>query len=178
MQPRRTTDVSCCRNSSHPLLVLRVDFSSMGREPTSTGCHTCRRRHIKYDGTRPSCRRRQWSGYTCDSYESILRIQIHAVNFNTTTSTSHPRKTSCTSPHPNIQSGRTQTDKGASRNPGSEAPLQVATLRSGLVQCLPNLGARSSRGASLSPHELANFIAPLMQEPSPNQFAVLSLRRL
>jgi hypothetical protein len=143
----------------------------MGREPTSTGCHTCRRRHIKCDETRPSCRRCQRSGYTCDGYESVLRIQNHGVNSNTTTSTSHPRKISRASSHPSIQSWRTPTGKGASRNPAPEAPLQVATLRSGLVQSLPNSGASTSRGPTfLSPHEHANSIGPLMQEPSLNPF--------
>ena len=143
----------------------------MGREPTSTGCHTCRRRHIKCDETRPSCRRCQRSGYRCDGYESVLRIQNHGVNSHAITSTCHPRSFSRASSYPSIQSRRTPTGKEASRNPAPEAPLQVATLRSGLVQSLPSSYTSTSRGpTSLSPHEHANSIGPLTQEPSLSPF--------
>ncbi|KAL7817944.1 hypothetical protein V8C44DRAFT_208697 [Trichoderma aethiopicum] len=51
----------------------------MGREPTSASCHTCRRRRIKCDLTKPSCGRCQRSGYECAGYERVLRIQSQGI---------------------------------------------------------------------------------------------------
>lgn len=156
------------------MLILRIDFSGMGRELTSTGCHTCSWWQIKCNETRPSCRRCQRSEYSCDGQESVLRIQYHGVTSNMTSSTSCPRNISRAFSHTNIQSWRTPIGKETSRNmrqKHGDAPLQVATLRFGLLQNLPNSGASTSRGpASLSPHEHANSIGPLMQEPSLNSF--------
>lgn len=54
----------------------------MGREPTSTNCHTCRRRRVKCDKKKPSCGQCQKSQYECLGYERILRIQSHGVGLS------------------------------------------------------------------------------------------------
>lgn len=51
----------------------------MGREPTSTACHTCRTRHIACDRTKPTCKRCQQSGYECKGYKKVLRTQNHGI---------------------------------------------------------------------------------------------------
>ncbi|KAL1877924.1 hypothetical protein Daus18300_002277 [Diaporthe australafricana] len=51
----------------------------MGRPPTSGYCHTCRKRRIKCDRTRPSCLRCLKSGYACKGYDLGLRMQSLVV---------------------------------------------------------------------------------------------------
>ncbi|ROW04847.1 hypothetical protein VMCG_04729 [Cytospora schulzeri] len=51
----------------------------MGRPPTSGYCHTCRKRRIKCDKTRPSCLRCLKSGYVCKGYDLGLRMQSLVV---------------------------------------------------------------------------------------------------
>ncbi|KUI64206.1 Transcriptional regulatory protein moc3 [Cytospora mali] len=51
----------------------------MGRPPTSGYCHTCRKRRIKCDKTRPSCFRCLKSGYVCKGYDLGLRMQSLVV---------------------------------------------------------------------------------------------------
>ncbi|KAL1891944.1 hypothetical protein Sste5346_007288 [Sporothrix stenoceras] len=51
----------------------------MGRAPTSGNCHTCRQRRVKCDQARPECARCVRGGFTCQGYETVLRMQNHAV---------------------------------------------------------------------------------------------------
>ncbi|ERS98495.1 hypothetical protein HMPREF1624_05279 [Sporothrix schenckii ATCC 58251] len=51
----------------------------MGRAPTSGNCHTCRKRRVKCDQARPACERCVRGGFVCQGYETVLRIQNHAV---------------------------------------------------------------------------------------------------
>ncbi|KIX92773.1 uncharacterized protein Z520_11436 [Fonsecaea multimorphosa CBS 102226] len=49
----------------------------MGREPTSGNCHTCRRRRVKCDQSRPVCKRCQKSNLDCQGYEKVLRVHTY-----------------------------------------------------------------------------------------------------
>ncbi|CAK7222054.1 hypothetical protein SCUCBS95973_004710 [Sporothrix curviconia] len=51
----------------------------MGRAPTSGNCHTCRQRRVKCDKARPACARCVRGGFVCQGYETVLRMQNHAV---------------------------------------------------------------------------------------------------
>ncbi|CAK7219012.1 hypothetical protein SBRCBS47491_003700 [Sporothrix bragantina] len=51
----------------------------MGRAPTSGNCHTCRQRRVKCDKARPACTRCTRGGFVCQGYETVLRMQNHAV---------------------------------------------------------------------------------------------------
>ncbi|KAH7033924.1 hypothetical protein B0J12DRAFT_278402 [Macrophomina phaseolina] len=46
----------------------------------SNGCHTCRARHIKCDERKPTCRRCEKSGYTCQGYTKTIHFLIHTTS--------------------------------------------------------------------------------------------------
>ncbi|KAL7936128.1 hypothetical protein V8C35DRAFT_333246 [Trichoderma chlorosporum] len=51
----------------------------MGREPTSLGCHTCRRRRVRCDQAKPICERCTQAGYECQGYEKVFRQQNYGI---------------------------------------------------------------------------------------------------
>ncbi|OJD35218.1 transposase tc1-like protein [Diplodia corticola] len=66
----------------------------------SSGCHTCRARHIKCDERKPTCRRCEKSGYTCQGYEKPIHFLIHTAAGQSSSSTSSAGATPSPSPVP------------------------------------------------------------------------------
>jgi hypothetical protein len=54
----------------------------MGRQPTSGNCHTCRRRRIACDKTKPCCERCRKSKRHCEGYEKVLRFHNYGTAAN------------------------------------------------------------------------------------------------
>ncbi|KAK0640208.1 White-opaque regulator 1 [Lasiodiplodia hormozganensis] len=66
----------------------------------SSGCHTCRARHIKCDERKPTCRRCEKSGYTCQGYEKPIHFLIHTAAGQSSSSSSSAAATPSPSPAP------------------------------------------------------------------------------
>ncbi|KIW70817.1 hypothetical protein PV04_03056 [Phialophora macrospora] len=46
----------------------------------SKGCHTCLKRRVKCDETRPACKRCEKAGYACAGYERKLEMRFHTFD--------------------------------------------------------------------------------------------------
>ncbi|KAF2135682.1 uncharacterized protein K452DRAFT_303367 [Aplosporella prunicola CBS 121167] len=53
----------------------------------SSGCHTCRSRHIKCDERKPTCHRCEKSGYACQGYNKPIHFRIHTAGASASTDT-------------------------------------------------------------------------------------------
>lgn len=89
----------------------------MGREPTSRSCHTCRKRRVKCDQTRPVCRRCHESHLECQGYKKILRVQNYGVIGTAGSDSSHIGLINRTTSYPAISTllkGASHAQRGPS----------------------------------------------------------------
>ncbi|KAF2098391.1 hypothetical protein NA57DRAFT_57545 [Rhizodiscina lignyota] len=59
----------------------------------SGGCHTCRKRRVKCDEGKPTCKRCEKAGYTCAGYEKPLHFRIAVASASGTASSSSSTST-------------------------------------------------------------------------------------
>ncbi|GME36042.1 hypothetical protein GTA08_BOTSDO07470 [Neofusicoccum parvum] len=92
----------------------------------SSGCHTCRARHIKCDERKPTCRRCEKSGYTCQGYKKPIHFLIHTAGGQPSSSSSG---VPTPSPSPAPPAGRGKLLAKAQSNPSQQKPQHALARR-------------------------------------------------
>jgi len=138
----------------------------MGRAPTSGNCHTCRQRRVKCDKARPVCQRCVKAGYHCQGYETVLRMQSHAVVAGEAPGSSKLARITNVSSFPaqeEPQASR-QGAKGDSRNPrGAGRALYQGSKRR--AEAAASHAASPGRTSSSGAHDESSAGSDAMTPP-------------
>ncbi|KAH7052399.1 hypothetical protein B0J12DRAFT_72335 [Macrophomina phaseolina] len=111
----------------------------------SSGCHTCRARHIKCDERKPTCLRCEKSGYNCQGYKKPIHFLIHTA---AGPSSSLSASSASASPSPAPAAARTK----ALIKPRSHAPQK------------PQDGPPEPRAVVRRKHQFAYYFPSVPQE--------------
>ncbi|KAK7724849.1 hypothetical protein SLS57_004120 [Botryosphaeria dothidea] len=95
----------------------------------SSGCHTCRARHIKCDERKPTCLRCEKSGYTCQGYKKPIHFLIHTAAGPSPSSSSSESSASASPAPPAARAKALAKARAQIQQKPQDAPDQRAVVR-------------------------------------------------